>query len=144
MFLRELQTRFSFSTTSEILGFYWNHEPWCHHSTWKNLSRYFYKIGHKLKNGKYVWGEENFFTSAPNPGQNTLQRVVIYGDMGKVIRTKLSKCLSKRFLKCDEHDGTKDCRNFLIDRCVLRSYVLVLWPAPTVSCMVLVIAAEPG
>lgn len=50
-----------------------------------NSVRYYYKIGHKLKNGKYVWGEENFFISAPNVGQNSVQRVVIYGDMGKVI-----------------------------------------------------------
>ena len=48
------------------------------------LCRYHYKVGHKLKDGKYVWGEENFFTSAPYPGQNTLQRLIIFGDMGKV------------------------------------------------------------
>jgi hypothetical protein len=49
------------------------------------INRYFYKFGHKLKNGKYTWGEEGFFTSAPFPGEESLQRVIIYGDMGKVL-----------------------------------------------------------
>ncbi|CAM6015305.1 unnamed protein product [Sphagnum balticum] len=49
-------------------------------------TRYFYKFGHKLKNGKYIWGEEGFFTSAPFPGEESLQRVIIYGDMGKAER----------------------------------------------------------
>jgi hypothetical protein len=49
------------------------------------INRYFYKFGHKLKNGKYIWGEEGFFTSAPFPGEESLQRVIIYGDMGKVL-----------------------------------------------------------
>jgi predicted phosphodiesterase len=45
--------------------------------------RYWYKVGHKLKDGKYVWGPENTFRTAPYPGQDSLQRVIIFGDMGK-------------------------------------------------------------
>lgn len=47
--------------------------------------RYTYKLGHKLVNGTYVWSKSYSFKSSPYPGQDSLQRVVIFGDMGKVI-----------------------------------------------------------
>lgn len=49
---------------------------------WPNL-RYTYKIGHKLFNGSYVWTPSYSFKASPFPGQDSLQRVVIFGDMGK-------------------------------------------------------------
>lgn len=32
-----------------------------------------------MKNGDYVWGLEYYFTSAPALGEDTVQRVVIFG-----------------------------------------------------------------
>lgn len=64
----------------------WHDPGYIHTAYLKELgpsAKYFYKVGHKLKDGKYVWGEENFFKSAPNVGEPSLQRVVVYGDMGK-------------------------------------------------------------
>ncbi|KAK4358002.1 hypothetical protein RND71_023612 [Anisodus tanguticus] len=49
---------------------------------WPNLV-YTYKLGHKMVNGKYIWSQMYNFKSSPYPGQNSLQRVVIFGDMGK-------------------------------------------------------------
>lgn len=46
-------------------------------------TKYYYKIGHQFKNGKFVWGQQNSFVSAPAPGQDSLQRVIIFGDLGK-------------------------------------------------------------
>lgn len=71
--------------------------------------RYTYKLGHKLFNGTYIWSQVYKFKSSPYPGQNSLQRVVIFGDMGKVwtLLTELSlyicallfllHCLETRF-----------------------------------------------
>lgn len=53
----------------------------CHHLL---LSRYSYRLGHKLPNGSYVWSKKYKFKSPPVPGESSLQRVVIFGDMGKV------------------------------------------------------------
>ncbi|KAI7748826.1 hypothetical protein M8C21_024913 [Ambrosia artemisiifolia] len=53
---------------------------------WPN-TKYSYKIGHKLVNGTYIWSKKKFsFTSPPSPGQESLQRVVIFGDLGKAER----------------------------------------------------------
>ncbi|CAM6117218.1 unnamed protein product [Calypogeia fissa] len=49
---------------------------------WPN-TKYIYQVGHKLANGSYDWGRETFFKSPPYPGQDSLQRVIIFGDMGK-------------------------------------------------------------
>ncbi|GAB2214495.1 hypothetical protein Drorol1_Dr00018846 [Drosera rotundifolia] len=49
---------------------------------WPNLV-YVYRLGHKLSNGTYVYSEFYSFKASPYPGQNSLQRVVIFGDMGK-------------------------------------------------------------
>jgi hypothetical protein len=49
------------------------------------LFRYTYKLGHRLFNGTYIWSKSYYFKSSPYPGQDSLQRVVIFGDMGKVI-----------------------------------------------------------
>lgn len=46
--------------------------------------RYSYKLGHKLQNGTFIWSKSYYFKSSPYPGQESLQRVVIFGDMGKV------------------------------------------------------------
>lgn len=48
------------------------------------MCRYTYKLGHKLFNGSYVWSGTYSFRASPYPGQDSLQRVVIFGDMGKV------------------------------------------------------------
>ncbi|MBA0552553.1 hypothetical protein Golob_023353, partial [Gossypium lobatum] len=49
---------------------------------WPNFV-YMYRIGHLLYNGSVVWSKTYSFKSSPYPGQNSLQRVVIFGDMGK-------------------------------------------------------------
>ncbi|XP_040383747.1 nucleotide pyrophosphatase/phosphodiesterase-like isoform X2 [Oryza brachyantha] len=52
---------------------------------WPN-KEYYYKIGHMLPDGKVVWGKFYSFRAPPYPGQKSLQRVVIFGDMGKAER----------------------------------------------------------
>ncbi|XP_030494359.2 probable inactive purple acid phosphatase 27 isoform X2 [Cannabis sativa] len=52
---------------------------------WPN-SKYSYKLGHMLHNGTIIWSKTYYFKSSPYPGQNSLQRVVIFGDMGKAER----------------------------------------------------------
>jgi len=37
-----------------------------------------------LPDGSVVWGKLSSFKAPPYPGQKSLQRVVIFGDMGKV------------------------------------------------------------
>ncbi|KAL0315067.1 UNVERIFIED_CONTAM: putative inactive purple acid phosphatase 1 [Sesamum calycinum] len=61
---------------------------------WPN-SVYTYKLGHKLLNGTYIWSGIYQFKASPFPGQNSLQRVIIFGDMGK-----------------DEVDGSNEYNNF--------------------------------
>ena len=46
--------------------------------------RYTYRLGHRLPNGTRVWSKSYSFKASPYPGQDSLQRVVIFGDMGKV------------------------------------------------------------
>lgn len=52
---------------------------------WPNV-KYYYKVGHKLINGKFDWSAERSFKGPPFPGQNSLQRIVIFGDLGKAER----------------------------------------------------------
>ncbi|OVA09524.1 Phosphoesterase domain [Macleaya cordata] len=52
---------------------------------WPNL-KYTYKLGHRLMDGTYVWSKLYSFTAPPYPGQNSLQRVIIFGDTGKAER----------------------------------------------------------
>ncbi|KAL7123587.1 hypothetical protein ACP275_01G114100 [Erythranthe tilingii] len=54
-------------------------------SLWPNIV-YTYKMGHLLSNGSYVWSKTYSFRSSPYPGQDSLQRVIIFGDMGKAER----------------------------------------------------------
>ncbi|WJX94501.1 putative inactive purple acid phosphatase 27 [Trifolium repens] len=54
-------------------------------SLWPNLV-YTYRLGHLLSNGSYIWSKKYSFKSSPYPGQDSLQRVVIFGDMGKAER----------------------------------------------------------
>uniref|UniRef100_A0ACD5XHY4 Uncharacterized protein n=1 Tax=Avena sativa TaxID=4498 RepID=A0ACD5XHY4_AVESA len=49
---------------------------------WPNL-KYTYRIGHRLFNGQIVWGHQYSFKASPYPGEDSLQRVVIFGDLGK-------------------------------------------------------------
>nr|XP_023915863.1 probable inactive purple acid phosphatase 27 [Quercus suber] len=50
---------------------------------WPN-SVYTYRMGHVLSNGSYIWSKSYSFKSFPYPGQDSLQRVIVFGDMGKV------------------------------------------------------------
>ncbi|KAF2325450.1 hypothetical protein GH714_028783 [Hevea brasiliensis] len=55
---------------------------------WKTLEIhlkewYSYKLGHKLFNGTCIWSQQYQFRASPYPGQNSVQRVVIFGGMGK-------------------------------------------------------------
>ncbi|CAH2037868.1 unnamed protein product [Thlaspi arvense] len=49
---------------------------------WPN-SKYTYRVGHRFSCGAFIWSKEYQFKSSPFPGQNSLQHVVIFGDMGK-------------------------------------------------------------
>lgn len=49
------------------------------------IFRYTYKLGHRLFNGTIIWSQEYQFKAPPYPGQNSVQRVVVFGDMGKVL-----------------------------------------------------------
>ncbi|MED6150973.1 putative inactive purple acid phosphatase 27, partial [Stylosanthes scabra] len=52
---------------------------------WPNL-RYTYRLGHLLSTGQTIWSKSYSFKAPPFPGQNSLQRVIIFGDMGKAER----------------------------------------------------------
>lgn len=76
----------------------WRDPGYIHTSFLKELwpnQIYTYKLGHKLFNGSHIWSEEYQFRASPYPGQNSLQRVVIFGDMGKA-----------------EEDGSNEYNNF--------------------------------
>ncbi|XP_059442927.1 probable inactive purple acid phosphatase 27 isoform X1 [Corylus avellana] len=67
----------------------WRDPGFIHTSFLKELwpnSLYTYKLGHRLFNGTYIWSKSYNFKSSPYPGQDSLQRVVIFGDMGKAER----------------------------------------------------------
>ncbi|KAJ8646108.1 hypothetical protein MRB53_007856 [Persea americana] len=67
----------------------WRHPGFIHTSFLKDLwpnSAYTYKLGHRLFNGSYVWSKLYLFRASPYPGQDSLQRVIIFGDMGKAER----------------------------------------------------------
>ncbi|KAG8654213.1 probable inactive purple acid phosphatase 1 isoform X2 [Manihot esculenta] len=64
----------------------WRDPGYIHTSFLKDLwpnKVYTYKLGHKLFNGTCIWSREYQFKASPYPGQNSVQRVVIFGDMGK-------------------------------------------------------------
>ncbi|KAK9116055.1 hypothetical protein Sjap_015002 [Stephania japonica] len=64
----------------------WRDPGFIHTSFLKNLwpnSMYKYRLGHRLFNGTIVWSQTYHFRASPYPGQDSLQRVVIFGDMGK-------------------------------------------------------------
>uniref|UniRef100_A0A5B7AQT2 Purple acid phosphatase n=1 Tax=Davidia involucrata TaxID=16924 RepID=A0A5B7AQT2_DAVIN len=67
----------------------WRDPGFIHTSFLKDLwpnSMYTYKMGHLLSNGSYIWSKMYSFKSSPYPGQDSLQRVIIFGDMGKAER----------------------------------------------------------
>ncbi|XP_030477292.2 probable inactive purple acid phosphatase 27 [Syzygium oleosum] len=67
----------------------WRDAGFIHTSFLKDLwpnSVYTYKMGHLLSNGTYIWSKSYSFKSSPYPGQDSLQRVIIFGDMGKAER----------------------------------------------------------
>ncbi|CAL9030788.1 unnamed protein product [Prunus brigantina] len=67
----------------------WRDPGFFHTSFLKNLwpnSKYTYKLGHRLYNGSYIWSKSYAFTAPPYPGQNSLQRIIVFGDMGKAER----------------------------------------------------------
>ncbi|XP_076932475.1 putative inactive purple acid phosphatase 27, partial [Bidens hawaiensis] len=67
----------------------WRDPGFIHTSFLKDLwpnTIYEYKMGHMLKDGSIVWSKTYSFKSSPYPGQDSLQRVIIFGDMGKAER----------------------------------------------------------
>ncbi|PIN07230.1 Purple acid phosphatase [Handroanthus impetiginosus] len=67
----------------------WRDPGFIHTSFLKDLwpnAVYTYRIGHQLSNGSYIWSKTYSFRSSPYPGEDSLQRVVIFGDMGKAER----------------------------------------------------------
>ncbi|KAK6251935.1 hypothetical protein QUC31_013655 [Theobroma cacao] len=76
----------------------WRDPGFIHTSFLKELwpnTLYTYRLGHVLSDGTYVWSQQYSFRAPPYPGQNSLQRVVIFGDMGK-----------------DEADGSNEYNDF--------------------------------
>ncbi|XP_024519072.1 nucleotide pyrophosphatase/phosphodiesterase, partial [Selaginella moellendorffii] len=45
-------------------------------------TRYSFQVGHRLQDASFVMSPKMYFHSPPFPGQESLQRVVIFGDMG--------------------------------------------------------------
>lgn len=68
----------------------WRDPGFTHTSFLKDLwpnTLYTYKMGHLLlEDGSNVWSKTYTFKSSPYPGQESLQRVIIFGDMGKAER----------------------------------------------------------
>ncbi|KAF5732216.1 Nucleotide pyrophosphatase/phosphodiesterase [Tripterygium wilfordii] len=67
----------------------WRDPGFIHTSFLKDLwpnTVYTYKMGHIVPNGSYIWSKTYSFKSSPYPGQDSLQRVIIFGDMGKAER----------------------------------------------------------
>ncbi|XP_024929268.3 probable inactive purple acid phosphatase 27 isoform X1 [Ziziphus jujuba] len=67
----------------------WRDPGFIHTSFLKDLwpsSLYSYKLGHRLLNGSFIWSKSYYFKASPSPGQESLQRVIIFGDMGKAER----------------------------------------------------------
>ncbi|KAK1357939.1 hypothetical protein POM88_051195 [Heracleum sosnowskyi] len=50
---------------------------------WPNIM-YTYRMGHLLSDGSHIWSKTCSFKSSPYPAQNSLQKIVIFGDMGKL------------------------------------------------------------
>ncbi|KAG2625095.1 hypothetical protein PVAP13_3KG165600 [Panicum virgatum] len=76
----------------------WRHPGYIHTSSLKDIwpdSLYTYKLGHRLMNGTRIWSKSYSFKASSYPGQDSLQRVVIFGDIGKV-----------------EADGSSEFNNF--------------------------------
>ncbi|KAI4386410.1 hypothetical protein MLD38_004342 [Melastoma candidum] len=64
----------------------WRDQGFIHTSFMRDLwpnRVYIYQLGHKLSNGSFVWSKEYSFNGSPYPGENSVQRVIIFGDMGK-------------------------------------------------------------
>ncbi|KAF5730950.1 calcineurin-like phosphoesterase [Tripterygium wilfordii] len=67
----------------------WRDPGFIHTSFLKDLwpnTVYAYRLGNILSNGSYIWSKSYSFKSSPYPGQDSLQRVIIFGDMGKAER----------------------------------------------------------
>ncbi|XP_020197117.1 nucleotide pyrophosphatase/phosphodiesterase [Aegilops tauschii subsp. strangulata] len=67
----------------------WREPGFIHTAFMRNLwpnKEYFYKIGHELSDGTVVWAKPYTFRAPPTPGQNSLQRIIVFGDMGKAER----------------------------------------------------------
>jgi hypothetical protein len=78
--------------------------------------RYTYQAGHRIFNGSIVWGHQYSFKAPPYPGEDSLQRVVIFGDMGKVrIQCQNLQDVCPFFILCKH--ATE-----LLGRCLLQSY----------------------
>ncbi|CAL4898421.1 unnamed protein product [Urochloa decumbens] len=64
----------------------WRDPGYIHTSFLKELwpdALYTYRLGHRLSDGTHIWSKSYSFRASPYPGQDSLQRVVIFGDMGK-------------------------------------------------------------
>ncbi|XP_042378596.1 nucleotide pyrophosphatase/phosphodiesterase-like isoform X1 [Zingiber officinale] len=69
--------------------FGWRDPGYIHTSFLKELwpnAEYTYKLGHQLFNGSYIWSKSFSFRASPFPGQNSVQQIIIFGDMGKAER----------------------------------------------------------
>ncbi|XP_060670610.1 probable inactive purple acid phosphatase 27 [Ziziphus jujuba] len=67
----------------------WRDPGFIHTSSLKELwpnTEYVYRLGHYLPDGSFVWSKFYSFKGSPNPGQDSLQRVIVFGDMGKAER----------------------------------------------------------
>lgn len=67
----------------------WRDAGFIHTSFLKDLwpnTLYTYKMGHLLSNGTSIMSKSYSFKSSPYPGQDSLQRIIVFGDMGKAER----------------------------------------------------------
>ncbi|KAI3764735.1 hypothetical protein L2E82_14748 [Cichorium intybus] len=67
----------------------WRNPGFFHTSFLKELwpnTMYDYRMGHMLYNGSIIWSKTYTFKSSPYPGQDSVQRVIVFGDMGKAER----------------------------------------------------------
>ncbi|KAL8217493.1 hypothetical protein R6Q57_020866 [Mikania cordata] len=74
---------------------------------------YTYRMGHMLQSGVCVWSKTYSFKASPYPGEDSLQRVIIFGDMGKGERDDANAYSNKHHGALNTTDTLiKDLGNF--------------------------------
>ncbi|XP_062169234.1 nucleotide pyrophosphatase/phosphodiesterase-like [Alnus glutinosa] len=94
----------------------WRDQGFIHTSFLRHLwpnSVYTYRMGHLLSNGSCIWSKTFSFKSSPYPGQDSLQRVIIFGDMGKAERDGSNEYSNAQYGSLNTTDQLiKDLKNY--------------------------------